>query len=80
MEKLTVGQAEKKTQKRIVNLFKDRIGYYYLGNWEDRENSNIEEEYLKKFLKKQGYEEGIIKRALFEFKRIASNQNISIIR
>lgn len=78
MEELTVGQAEKKTQERIVSLFKDRMGYFYLGSWEDRENSNIEEEYLIKFLRRQGYEEGIIKRASFELQRVASNQSKSL--
>ena len=39
-----VGQIEKMTQKRVVNLFRDTLGYDYLGNWKDREgNRNIEE-------------------------------------
>jgi len=39
-----VGQIERKTQNRIVTLFQDRLGYNYLGNWEERQNnSNIEE-------------------------------------
>ena len=46
-----VGQLERQTQNRIVALFRDRLGYEYLGNWEEREgNSNIEEEYLRAFL------------------------------
>ena len=32
----TVGQIEKKTQARVVALFRDRLGYDYLGNWIDR--------------------------------------------
>ena len=32
----TVGQIEKKTQKRIVRLFCDTLGYKYLGDWTDR--------------------------------------------
>jgi type I restriction enzyme R subunit len=75
MGQLTVGQGESKTQERVVRLFKEKMGYSYLGNWEDRENSNIEEAYLIKFLEKQGYQEGIIKRALFELQRVASNQS-----
>ena len=51
----TVGQIEKKTQQRVVQLFRDTLKYDYLGNWEDREdNRNIEEVYLRAFLKKQG--------------------------
>jgi type I restriction enzyme, R subunit len=45
-----VGQIERKTQNRIVKVFCDRLGYDYLGNWEDRENnSNIEEDYLRAY-------------------------------
>ena len=40
----TVGQIEKKTQARVVALFRDTLGYDYLGNWKDRDgNRNIEE-------------------------------------
>ena len=61
----TVGQIERATQNRVVKLFRDSLGYDYLGNWEDREdNSNIEEDYLRAFLKRQGYSEALIDRAL----------------
>lgn len=33
----TVGQVEKKTQQRIVKLFRESLGYDYLGDWTDRE-------------------------------------------
>ena len=75
MEELTVGQAEQKTQDRIVRLFREKMCYSYLGNWEDRENSNIEEELLVKFLKKQSYTDNLIKKALFELQQVASNQS-----
>ncbi len=32
----TVGQKERLTQKRIVKLFRQQLGYAYLGNWEER--------------------------------------------
>ena len=39
-----VGQIERATQNRIVQLFQEQLHYDYLGNWEERENnSNIEE-------------------------------------
>ena len=39
----TVGQIEKKTQQRVVKLFREQLGYDYLGDWTDREgNRNIE--------------------------------------
>ena len=38
----TVGQIEKKTQARVVKLFRDTLRYDYLGDWTDREgNRNI---------------------------------------
>jgi len=49
----SIGQLEKVTQDRVVELFQDKLDYRYLGNWEDREdNSNIEEEILTGYLKK----------------------------
>ena len=39
---MDIGEIEHLTQNRIVKLFQDRLGYQYLGNWEDRlNNSNI---------------------------------------
>ena len=32
----TVGQKERKTQQRVVKLFRDKLGYDYLGDWTDR--------------------------------------------
>lgn len=47
----TVGQIEKKTQQRVVKLFRDKLGYDYLGDWTDRYgNSNIEAVLLRAFL------------------------------
>src|SRR3989338_5271113 len=77
-EGLTVGQKEKKTQDRIVKLFKDKLDYTYLGNWEERENSNLEEELLIKFLKRQKYSDVLIKKAVDELKKVSSNQNKSL--
>jgi type I restriction enzyme R subunit len=40
----TVGQPERATQNRVVGLFRDELGYRYLGDWTDRRgNSNIDE-------------------------------------
>ena len=39
----TVGQIEKRTQNRVIELFRDELGYDYLGDWSDRaDNRNIE--------------------------------------
>ena len=43
-----VGQIEKETQERVVKLFREQLGYDYLGDWTEREgNRNIEEELLR---------------------------------
>ena len=63
-----VGDIEKATQNRVVQLFKQQLGYAYLGDWETRAgNSNIEEAILRKYLKeKKGYSETLINKALYE--------------
>ena len=79
METINIGQIERRTQNRLVKLFQEKLGYTYLGNWEERENNrNIEEELLLKFLKKQKYSETLIHKALFELNKIASTQNKSL--
>jgi hypothetical protein len=32
----SVGQREKRTQQRVVTLFREQLGYDYLGDWTDR--------------------------------------------
>ena len=49
-----VGQTERITQNRIVQLFKNQLHYEYLGYWEERDNnSNIEEAELRRYLYKK---------------------------
>ncbi len=61
---MPIGQPERITQNRIVQLFQHNLGYTYLGNWEDRNNKNIEEEYLRKYLLANGYSDIQINKAL----------------
>lgn len=74
------GQKERETQKRVVQLFQDKLGYDYLGNWEEgRENHNIEEEYLIGFLEKsREYSKSHITKAVAELKKIAGNQTLDL--
>jgi len=69
-----VGQPERPTQNRVIALFRDVLGYEYLGNWKDRNNRNIEEEYLRPFLRRQGYSDTLIERAIYDLTRAAGNQ------
>ncbi|TRZ48473.1 MAG: HsdR family type I site-specific deoxyribonuclease, partial [Dehalococcoidia bacterium] len=74
-----VGQLERKTQNRIVALFRDRMDYDYLGNWEDREsNSNVEEGLLRAFLTRRGVSPRLIDRAIAEVARISGNQTATL--
>jgi type I restriction enzyme R subunit len=74
-----VGDIERKTQNRIVELFKSQLKYDYLGNWEeDRENSNIEEEYLRAFLVRSGHSESLINKAIDRIKKCASRSQMSL--
>ena len=51
-----VGKPERVTQDRVVALFRDDLGYRYLGDRTDRAaNSNIEEPLLRANLEKRGY-------------------------
>ncbi len=69
-----VGQKERPTQNRVVKLFRDELGYDYLGDWQERpNNSNIEERYLLHWLvEKQGIEKALATNALRKFKQTAS--------
>jgi type I restriction enzyme R subunit len=74
----TVGQIEKKTQARVVKLFRDTLGYAYLGDWTDRAgNRNIEADLLHAFLTKQGHDKSLIGRALDVLDKAGGDQSKS---
>ena len=61
----TIGQIERITQNKVVQFFELGLKYDYLGDWKDKpDNSNIEPDYLIPFLKKQGYSDTLIKKAI----------------
>lgn len=75
----TIGQRERETQKRVVQLFHKELGYRYLGNWRDREgNSHLEEAILADYLAQQGYSPNLIGKALYEFGKTANDQSKSL--
>ncbi len=74
-----VGEKERITQNRVVQLFQQKLQYRYLGNWQDREdNSNIEEGILSQYLTQQGYSSTLINKALYELKKTATDQTKSL--
>ncbi len=77
---IPVGQRERAVQKRVVALFRDRLGYDYWGDWHERaDNRAIERAALTRFLSEvQCYDADLIKRALFQLEQAAGNQSASL--
>ena len=62
-----VGKKERETQNRLIKLFRQQLQYEYLGNWEDRPgNSNVEEDLLHAWLNRQGHDDKLINKVLYE--------------
>ena len=73
-----IGSKERVTQNRVIALFRDELGYRYLGNWEDREeNSNVEESILRNWLL-QYYQEDLVNKAIYEFTKVTNDQSKSL--
>ena len=68
---------ERITQNRIVRLFREELGYRYLGNLELQENTNLREDDLRAWLSAtRRYSPVQIDKAIFEFQRaIGMNSN-----
>ncbi len=74
-----VGEIERVTQNRVVKLFTDKLGYKYLGNWEDRDNNrNVETGILRNYLREKGYGEKVIEKAINKLRKTVSNQTNSL--
>jgi type I restriction enzyme R subunit len=79
LEVSTVGQIERVTQNRVVDLFKNRLGYDYLGDWTDRSgNACIEDEYLEKWLAASGVAETMARRAIWELHKAADDSSATL--
>ncbi len=59
-----VGERERVTQNRIVELIRDKLKYSYIGNLHEQENTNIDEAKLKEYLLAQGYSDELVRRAI----------------
>jgi type I restriction enzyme R subunit len=79
-----IGEAERKTQRRVARLFVDKLGYEHLGDLTDGDNRNVIEGQLEHFLfAYQGYDEredgdDLIRRAVAEVVKIAGNTGASL--
>ena len=73
-----IGKPERATQNRVITLFRDELGYRYLGDWADRDgNSNIEEGLLTAYLTRNGYSAAQISIALYRMRTEADNHSRS---
>jgi type I restriction enzyme, R subunit len=67
-----VGQRERRTQDRVVQLLRRQLGYDYLGNWKDRAGtSNIEVDQLSQNLRDRGYDDALVSKAIEQLKKAA---------
>ena len=57
-------EKEIKTQERVIDLFKNELGYEYIGDLQGLDNKNIREDELKSWLKSRGYSDKLINKAL----------------
>lgn len=62
-----VTKPERVTQNRIIKLFREQLGYRYLGNLENEPNNcNIEEKQLRQYLSGKEYREDQVNNASYE--------------
>ncbi len=74
-----IGKPERDTQNRVIALFRDELGYRYLGDRSDSaNNSNIEEDLLSAYLIQAGYTMAQIGRAIHLLRVEADNPNRSL--
>lgn len=64
-----VSKPERATQERVIELFTQKLGYRYLGDWSDREGNHcIEEGLLTAHLAAQGYSAAHISASLYKLR------------
>lgn len=64
-----VSKPERATQERVIELFTQKLGYRYLGDWSDRESNDcIEEGLLTAHLAGQDYSPAHISAALYKLR------------
>ncbi|MCC6577780.1 MAG: HsdR family type I site-specific deoxyribonuclease, partial [Flavobacteriales bacterium] len=69
-----IGQRERQTQERVIRFFQRVLQWEYLGNWEERENRNVEEQWLRTFLEGR-CSETLVNKAVHELQRVAGDQS-----
>lgn len=71
-----IGKSERVTQDRVIKLFREELGYRFLGNWTDRTgNASVEETLLADHLTQAGYTPPQISAAYHRLTTEANNAN-----
>ncbi len=79
MLSMDIGMKERQTQARVVALFRETLGYDYLGDWSERAgNANIEPTLLAAWLAKQGVSEAVTNRTLHLLDKTAGDTSKSL--
>ena len=73
-----VGQKERKTQQRVVKLFRETLGYAYLGNWEERPTTATSSQNSCAWLKRQGHTDALIAKVLHASEKAAGDTSKSL--
>ncbi|MFM8445733.1 MAG: type I restriction endonuclease subunit R [Methylococcus sp.] len=74
-----IGHPERMTQQRVIALFREELGYRFLGDWTDRAgNSHIDEGLLTAWLTGRGRTPEQIARVLHRLRTEADNPNRSL--
>lgn len=72
-----LGKPERATQDRVIALFRDQLGYEYLGNWHGRTDTrNVNEPLLRGHLLRAGYPEARVSHAISRL-RAATDRSIA---
>ena len=77
---MSIGEPEKITQAKVIAFFKDRdiLDYTYLGNLEDKANTNIKEDLLRAYLQSCGYSQVLIDGAVQQLVKAAGDMTRGI--
>lgn len=74
-----IGQPERATQDRVLALFRDQLGYRYLGDWSERAgNSHVEDALLTDWLRKRGCSDAQASIALHRLRTEAGHHGRSL--
>ena len=72
----SVSKPERPTQDRVIKIFRDELGYSYLGDLQDKtNNSNIEITQLRHYLSRNGYSDLQINKSLDKLQKTANNNS-----